>query len=225
MIDREFAPQQFANEFDPRGEASEYELLYPRRPTVAGASPSRCPPDSSYTLRGYPPHETNWLYLPRSQRAKLKFIVGEIERRLSREQSIVVQIVGHADFDPRPGINRAQISYDRAESIQSSLATALAPLARRITWSILGRGSRLPAVPNPRTEVERKCNRRATIRLISRTRRREAALDHEPFEIEQEGSLYGCTPCLWGRQICRKPIVADDGRCRYIALDTWYCWC
>ena len=45
-------------------------------------------------------------------------------------------------------------------------------------------------------------------------------------EIEREGGvLYGCTPCLWGRRFCRKPIVADDGKCRYIGLDTWYCRC
>lgn len=37
--------------------------------------------------------------------------------------------------------------------------------------------------------------------------------------------LRGCTPCVGGWKICHKNIVPDDGSCRYIGWDNWYCRC
>jgi hypothetical protein len=38
-------------------------------------------------------------------------------------------------------------------------------------------------------------------------------------------ALYGCTPCIAGWKVCHKNIVPDDGSCRYIGWDNWYCRC
>lgn len=37
--------------------------------------------------------------------------------------------------------------------------------------------------------------------------------------------FYGCTPCVWGKKICRKKIVPDDGSCTPLKWDTWHCKC
>jgi hypothetical protein len=53
------------------------------------------------------------------------------------------------------------------------------------------------------------------------------AREAEDFESEQEsGSFYyGCTPCVRGWKVCNQPIVPDDGKCRYVGWDTYYCQC
>jgi hypothetical protein len=53
----------------------------------------------------------------------------------------------------------------------------------------------------------------------------QSRLLNRDSETEFDIPVYGCTPCVAGRKICRKKIVPDDGSCSYIFWDTWRCKC
>src|SRR5262245_29031057 len=47
----------------------------------------------------------------------------------------------------------------------------------------------------------------------------------DAIDTELGGAIYGCTPCIFGRKLCHKNIVPDDGSCSYLAWDNWICRC
>jgi hypothetical protein len=96
-------------------------------------------------------------------------------------------VVGHADLDAaresrEPGFLQF-ISEKRAIAVANRLCCRLADKLRpdperlrAISWLIVGRGARTLAVSSPRTEAERKCNRRVEITL-----KRSDPLPPRPF--------------------------------------------
>jgi hypothetical protein len=141
------------------------------------SAPSRCPPDSPYMVRGFTRYSGDTRVLPDDQFAKFKRIADEINSSLSgapgAQPVTQVVIVGHADADParerrEPGFLQS-ISEKRALAALGHLWCKVVverPGTPDIVWNPVGRGARALAVPNPRTESERKCNRRVEIVLV-----------------------------------------------------------
>jgi len=171
MVATEF---ELAGEFeDGLEEAVELELLLPSRETRTSAL-SRCPSDRPNTVRGFKRYSSATNLLPPSQWRKLAVIAGEIGRSQTGPAPVVrVMLVGHADLDPvresrEPGFMLRK-SQQRAEAIVSDLRRRVGQsVAARITWVPTGRGATALAVPHPRTETERECNRRVDIFLARR---------------------------------------------------------
>jgi hypothetical protein len=159
-------------------EAAELELLFPRgRPLGMPRTmmAPRCPADTQYTLIGFSRYSDDIRLLPNDQQKKLDIIAREITNSLSGAPGAtpVAQVVavGHADLDAarergEPGFLQF-ISEKRAQAASLDLCCRLdASLRDRIRWIEKGRGARALAVSNPRTEAERKCNRRVEITLV-----------------------------------------------------------
>ncbi len=150
------------------------------RPRPAAPSPgaSRCPADTKYTLIGFGRYSDDTWKLPDTQYQKLLGIINQIKAPVVPPAKPVTQIVviGHADIDParethEPGFLQF-ISEKRAMAVYHRLCCTLAAklkddLARvgQLRWLRVGRGARALAVPNPRTEADRMCNRRVEIIL------------------------------------------------------------
>jgi hypothetical protein len=161
-------------------EAMELEPLFlrgsPQGMSREMAAP-RCPADTQYTLIGFGRYSDDTWKLPEDQYGKLLGIIREIAAPVVPPGKPVTRIVvvGHADMDPvregqEPGFLQL-ISKKRALAVTNRLCCELAArlkddLSRlQADWMIVGRGARALAVPNPRTEAERKCNRRVEITL------------------------------------------------------------
>jgi outer membrane protein OmpA-like peptidoglycan-associated protein len=129
---------------------------------------TRCPPDRSDVVRGF--HRYSVL-IPVSERDKLRDLARTMTSRKSAGTLDYVQIVAHADRDPvresrEPGFLH-RISQQRADAVREYLEARLDfSLRRSTTYVMIGRGATELAVPDPRTEAERACNRRAEITLV-----------------------------------------------------------
>jgi hypothetical protein len=170
-------------------EAVELELLFPRGKTLEMAS-TRCPADTQYTLIGFGRYSDDTWKLPEDQYQKLVRITQEIVAPVVPPAKPVsrIVVVGHADLDAgrerrEPGFSQF-ISEKRAIAVYNRLCCRLVsklkdglPRLRAIDWMIVGRGARVLAVPSPRTEAERKCNRRVEIIL-----KRSDPLPSNPFD-------------------------------------------
>ena len=158
---------------------SELQEQYPFRVGVRSAdyesAAARCPPDKPYTVTRFGRYAVHVRELPESQVKKLQRIADEIRNSLSGTAAAKpitqVFILGHADPDParesrEPGFQQ-YISEVRAYQAYNYVSCNLGEtLARRVRWIRVGRGARSLAVPKPRTEAERKCNRRVEFVLV-----------------------------------------------------------
>jgi outer membrane protein OmpA-like peptidoglycan-associated protein len=160
----------------------EAELFAP-----ATAPSNRCPVDSPTVIRGFTKYDNNVALLPPDQQNKLAVIAAEIARSQSAAPGVTpvtaVIVVGHADPDPamearNPGFLQ-YVSEKRAHAVLELLNCRYIALTSNLRtstlsgndWIGVGRGARVLAIPAPRTEEERKCNRRAEIILVRSTRR------------------------------------------------------
>lgn len=156
---------------------SEAELFTP-----ATAPSSRCPADSTIVIRGFTKYDNNVALLPPEQQNKLALIAASIAESQSGAPGVMpvtqVIVVGHADPDPamearNPGFLQ-YVSEKRAHAVLEQLNCkfiSFAGATRHLSltgddWIGVGRGARALAIPDPRTEEERKCNRRAEVFLL-----------------------------------------------------------
>jgi hypothetical protein len=156
---------------------SEAELFTP-----AGGPSSRCPVDSPTVIRGFTKYDNNVALLPPEQQSKLAAIAAEIAQSQSGPPGVTpvteVIVVGHADPDPamearNPGFLQ-YVSEKRAHAVLEQLNCRFIALVGATShvsltgndWIGVGRGARVLAIPAPRTEDERKCNRRAEVILV-----------------------------------------------------------
>jgi len=166
---------------------SEAEGFAPTGAPGMGAAGGRCPVDSPTVIRGFTRYDNNISLLPPEQQNKLTVIAQEIANSQSGAAGVmpVTQViaVGHADPDPamearHPGFLQ-YVSEKRAHAVLELLNCRYIALTSNIRtgtlsgndWIGVGRGARVLAIPAPRTEEERKCNRRAEIILVRSTRR------------------------------------------------------
>jgi len=132
------------------------------------------PADAGKTVAGFNRFSEDIALLPETERRKLQAIPQEIKQSLSGDPGnkpvTHVLMVGHADRDiarenREPGFLQF-ISERRALAVYFYLSCQLGgPLASGIRWIRVGRGARVLAVPNARTEAERRRNRRVLIVL------------------------------------------------------------
>jgi hypothetical protein len=138
----------------------------------------RCPADNPYVIRGFNQYSDDVQLLPAHEQAKLGPVASEIVRSQSGAPGVTpvtqVVVVGHADQDVarerrEPGFLQF-MSEKRALTIKSALFCKAAVKSVQqhldVEWAPVGRGARAMAVPAPRTEFERRCNRRVEIILV-----------------------------------------------------------
>jgi outer membrane protein OmpA-like peptidoglycan-associated protein len=142
------------------------------------APKARCPADTQYTIVGFDRYSDDTWKLGDVQHQKFLRIVDEIAASVVPPAKPISRIVviGHADLDTarekqEPGFLQL-ISEKRAMNIYERMCCKLADKLKddpsrllAIEWVIAGRGARMLAIRNPRTEEERKCNRRVEIIL------------------------------------------------------------
>ena len=154
------------------GESSLEEEIAPSPTGGAKAPLSRCPPDSLYVVRDFPPTKVRVSALPMRQRAKLKEIAGEISRSQSTAAPIFqVLVTGHAEpWLGLTGSDSTQLASEwRANNVITELKRLVSPtVSSRVIWVARGRADTEPAVPEPKTKAEHRCNRRVEIRLFPR---------------------------------------------------------
>ena len=153
----------------------EYPVHAPARSAEYESGGTRCPPDKPYTIAGFAQYGIAVRELPEQQFRKLQRITNEIRDSLSggpgAKPITQVFILGHADPDParenrEPGFEQ-YVSEARAYRVYDFVSCKLGDtLANRFRWIRIGRGARSLAVRNPRTEAERKCNRRVEVVLV-----------------------------------------------------------
>ena len=140
------------------------------------AASSRCPADDPHVIRGFAKFDDSIPQLSEDQQKKLAAIASEIARSQSGTHGTRVTqviVVGHADLDlaiekRNPGFLQ-YVSEKRAHAVFDDLQckfVALMSSPSGVGFVAAGRGARDLAVPAPRTEFERKCNRRAEIILV-----------------------------------------------------------
>jgi len=136
------------------------------------------------TISGFPRYSQSVTSLPAAERAKIVRVARFLGRALrSGEPALrAVQLVGHVDLDTprRPAFER-RIATSRAQMVRLALVRALdildrkglqrpAPLySSRVAWRVESAGATQPVVPNPRSELERRRNRRVEISLVSQS--------------------------------------------------------
>lgn len=105
--------------------------------------------------------------IPPQERPKILRIAKLIVQSFSSRQPIrTVQLVGHADRDLQRGANfEKKISGDRALQVKKQLIDSIGNprIAARISWQIKAVGATQLAVPNSKTENDRRRNRRVDI--------------------------------------------------------------
>jgi hypothetical protein len=169
----------------------------------------RCPVETPYVIRGFNQYSDDIRLLPPSQQTKFAVIAAEIASSQSGSTPITqVLVVGHADPDAaremrEPGFVQF-MSEKRAlaafEDLFCRVTAKTRPHVPDVRWMATGRGAKAVAVPNPRTEAERKCNRRVEITLLRSpqpsprlddNQRLEVAADHATFRDIYHVALQG----------------------------------
>jgi peptidoglycan hydrolase-like protein with peptidoglycan-binding domain len=173
MVETEFELlAEFEEEFE--DESTELELLVPtghasagrfgRGPVVACSGPAQA------VVSGFLRYSNSVASLSRAEREKVRRIAALIARsfRPGCQPFRVVRLLGHADRDVRlgPAFER-RISVARAAAVEKALKRLVAnpTIAARIVWAVSGAGATALVVPNPRTELERRRNRRVEVWL------------------------------------------------------------
>jgi len=157
-------------------EAAELEPLMPRRGAVRQPFGKKeitqapgCPRPSWQTVSGFTRHNPNVSSLPTAERKKIQATAGLILRSFQPgcQPIITVGLVGHADKDPLGPRIEKPISEQRALAVQRELEKFInnPSIVSRITWPKAGAGANSLIVPDPKTEPERRRNRRVEIFL------------------------------------------------------------
>jgi hypothetical protein len=129
-----------------------------------------CPADSPYVIRGFSRYSDDLGLLPPDQRNKLAAIAAEITRSRSGTPGVIsvgqVIVVGHDDMDAAR--EKREPGFLQFMSEKRAAAVALDLACRVGAGGVLasGRGARVLAVPTPRTEAERACNRRVEVIFV-----------------------------------------------------------
>jgi len=129
-----------------------------------------CPVDSPYVIRGFSRYSDDIRLLLPSQQNKLAAIAAEIANSQSGAPgtSPVTQVivVGHADLDAARERREPGFLQYMSEKRAAAVVLGLACRTKGATLIPSGRGARALAVPAPRTEAERACNRRVEVVLV-----------------------------------------------------------
>jgi outer membrane protein OmpA-like peptidoglycan-associated protein/pimeloyl-ACP methyl ester carboxylesterase len=116
------------------------------------------------TISGFSRHSNA---IPHQERAKIVRIAQLIVQSYRSGQPIrTVRLVGHADRDVKRGASfEKKISGDRALEVKKQLINSIRSptIASRVSWQIKALGSTQLVVPNPKTENDRRRNRRVDI--------------------------------------------------------------
>jgi hypothetical protein len=148
-----------ATDFEQALEAAALEMMVPS-----------CPEERSDTVRFFRRYSNAVTLLPTSQQDKLSVIARQIVASFLGPTPVVqVNLIGHADVDlarerREPGF-MVRISGDRAVTVMRALQHSVGLASSRIKWFPVGVGATSLAVPKPRTEAERACNRRVEVVL------------------------------------------------------------
>jgi outer membrane protein OmpA-like peptidoglycan-associated protein len=125
---------------------------------------------AAQTVGGFPQYQNTIAALSPDERAKINLIARRIvgSFQAGRRPIRTVRLVGHADRDLRrgPAFER-RISGERALAMLNGLIAAIKNprIVGQITWQRIAAGATQLVVPNPRSEAERRRNRRVQIWL------------------------------------------------------------
>jgi outer membrane protein OmpA-like peptidoglycan-associated protein len=125
---------------------------------------------ATQTVGGFPQYQNTIAALSPAERAKINLIARQIVGSFQpgRRPIRTVRLVGHADRDLRrgPAFER-RISGERALAVQKGLIAAIKSprIVGQITWQRIAAGAAQLVVPNPRSEAERRRNRRVDVAL------------------------------------------------------------
>lgn len=152
-----------------------FARFYPLPGPLAEAEweqPLACPSPTRITISGYPRYQNTVASLPANEQSKLRQLAQAIVGSFRSEHNPVriVFITGHADRDVQGGREfENRVSRDRALQTMRALKALInnEAIASRIIWKYRGVGSSQSAVPSPKTERDRRLNRRVDISPIS----------------------------------------------------------
>jgi hypothetical protein len=111
-------------------------------------------------------HQTTLARLPQGEQAKVNALAARI-RSAGPRRVHLVQIIGHADADPRGRAFEKKISFSRAASVRAALQQRVGRSGGRLVWSTVGAGASRPVVRNPMSEADRRRNRRVQVNLVA----------------------------------------------------------
>jgi outer membrane protein OmpA-like peptidoglycan-associated protein/peptidoglycan hydrolase-like protein with peptidoglycan-binding domain len=129
-----------------------------------------CPTSVRETVSGFPRYQNSVASLPRGEQEKIKKLARLIVSTFQRgcPSIVIVRLTGHADLDPQrePGF-MLKISRERALAVKRGLEMLIssAAISSRVAWQVRGVGASQLVVSTPRTEQERRRNRRVEIQL------------------------------------------------------------
>jgi hypothetical protein len=186
-----------------------------------GEQPLYCPSPARLTIRGYPRYQNTVASLPAPEQVKLRqlarAVVGSFQNGCSPVR--VIFITGHADRDVQRGRDfENRVSRARAHQTMRALIAFIndTAIASRIMWRARGAGSSQLAVPNPRTEIDRRLNRRVDIlpiscgSLVANRRFLTTAMAGAVSNVCRIGPL-PTSGCKWENNRC----VSDGNRCQW----------
>lgn len=122
-------------------------------------------------------------------------VVEDVVQAIKAGAVATVRLVGHADFDANGRAFETRVSEERAAAAQQTLLAKISARASlegisqdrlwaNLNMSAKGMGTREPVVTNPRSEEERKRNRRVDIHWVSPEPRPRPAPRPVPTPIE-----------------------------------------
>ena len=147
--------------------------------TYRPAAPRIRSTPGAVVLSGFAQHQTGVTALPFSEQSKLEALaVRIVESYRSGEPVRIVQVIGHADRDPRGPRFEQQVSQQRAAAVRAFLQQRAQArgVSGPITWTAQGAGATRPVVRQPRSEADRRRNRRAEVNLVAPRVTRSAGL-------------------------------------------------
>jgi outer membrane protein OmpA-like peptidoglycan-associated protein len=129
---------------------------------------SLCPGPTRETVSGFSRYQNTVASLPPGEQQKLRLLAQRIVRSYQRGCRPIreVRLIGHADRDVQRGRQfENRISHERALAVRHALERLIGnrAISSRIRWDVRGVGSSQLVVQNPRTEAERRRNRRVDI--------------------------------------------------------------
>ena len=152
---------------DDRFAEDEFDAFHHEVFDEAVASPG-CPGPTREVIVGFPRYQNTPASLPPVEQQKLRRLAQAIVRSYQRgcRPIRVVRLVGHADRDVQRGHPfENRISRERALAVRQELERLISnrAISSRIRWDVQGAGSSQLVAQIPRTEAERRRNRRVEI--------------------------------------------------------------